>query len=880
MIDEFEEADASDDPLVQKLAKKGKFGKAWLAFKNRVAIALHLKSTDALAKAKRDIDSRIALAKRFAPSMTEGLTDKEVSERKRQGLDNKSRKKYSKSYWEIIRTNVFTFFNVILVFVAVALLVSDPKNGWKNCTFLVIMILNIGIGIVQEIKSKKTIDKLRLVTAPLANVVRDGRKTSVPVTDLVLDDIVILTTGTQICADSLVKEGTIEVNEALLTGESLPIKKKPGDTVYAGSFVVSGQAKAQVNKVREANWAIGLQEKARQSQKNKSELLNALNAIIHVISLLVLPLAALMFTVNWMNSPGQDINEVANSAVAATAGTIVGMVPAGMFLLTSMALAVGVIRLSQKRTLVQNLYCFEMLARTNVLCLDKTGTLTDGTMEVNEVIPLDPNVNLNTVLGSYLKAFPTSNQTTLALAGKYPMNTELTPIGTVPFSSDRKWSAVSFRDNGTYILGAPEFVYQGQDKAIWDAIEKRQKAGYRVILLAHSDGGIQDNKVLGTIEPVALFSLVDHIRPDAKATIDWFQSNGVDIKIISGDNPYTAAEIAKNCGVLHTEKAISLEGLSLEETRAVADKHTVFGRVSPEQKAMLVKALRESGKTVSMTGDGVNDLLAMKQADCSIAMATGADATKSIASLVLLDSTFSSMPSVVLEGRRVINNIQRSSALYLMKTIFTIALSVIFVILGFSTLANSGGIQFTYPFQPSDLLLMEFVGIGVPSFFLALQPNSEQIKGHFLGNTFKRAVPGAIALLLVVGITYALAASKVFGPIGASELANPLLDSGVKCLTTLGLTFISLGLLSAISRPFNGYRLVLFIGDWLLLALLVSLFNRQVLGVNIFGSVDIGYLNTQERLTAFIYIFAAPTLVEFLTALFDPQTYAVKLKAK
>ena len=864
MIDDFSDVDI-DTAVEAKLKRRNPLNH------------LSWRKAPVVAPEAQPLLDKISRIERFNPDLDAGLTSEQVATRVQQELTNRSKKKYTKSYWEIVKDNVLTFFNVLLTLIGVALIAVGRV---KDCTFLVIMLINMGVGLWQEIKSKKTVDKLRLVTAPSAKVVRDGLEKQIPVDELVVDDVMILSTGNQISSDSIVKEGTIEVNESLLTGESLPIKKNPGDTIYAGSFVVSGTAKAIVNRVAEANWAISLQAKAKQFSKPKSELLRSMNAIIKVVSIIVLPLAGAMFAVNWINTSSiGDTYEHISSALGTTAGVVVGMVPAGMFLLTSVALAAGIIRLSKRKTLVQDLYCFEMLARTNVLCLDKTGTLTDGTMEVAEVVVLSRKYDLDALMGSYLAAFKESNQTSLALAQRYSLNSEFPAVANLPFSSSRKYSAAQLKGLGTIVLGAPEFIHHVTDNNLASVIEERQKKGYRVVMLVRADAPITEDGVdLTHTAPIALFVLADHIRPEAYDTIQWFQNNEVECKIISGDNPLTAAEIARACGVKNSERAISLEGLSLKEVSDVADKYTIFGRVSPEQKATLIKALKTAGKTVSMTGDGVNDILAMKQADCSIAMASGAEAPRNVAHLVLLDSNFASMPAVVMEGRRVVNNIQRSSALFLMKTIFTIVMAVLFIIIGFATINSHN--PMTYPFTPSDLLLMEFVGIGVPSFFLSLQPNKSRIKGRFLSNTFRNAIPGAIILLLTFWALFIMAQLGVFGN---DYYGTPLTytSPSVKAVMAMCLTFCSLGMLFCLARPFNTYRIVLFIGDILIFIGIVLLFNDTVLHMPIFGNINVFpnlneagrgvyLLNTYEVLTLFIFAFGAPVVSSLLMAIFNP----------
>lgn len=837
-------------------------------------------------KSKKHLDvvltDKINQAKRFSPDSSMGLNQDQVEQRIKEGFTNKAKSKYSKSYWEIIRDNIFTFFNILLIVLAVCLAVVGE---WSNLSFLVIMIANVTIGIVQEVRSKRTIEKLKLVTAPTATVIRNGKELKIPTDEIVLDDIISLSIGNQISADAIVVDGSLEVNESLLTGESLPVKKHAGDTVYAGSFVTSGSGLAKVNKVAEANWAISLQAQAKKYQKPRSELLRSLNKIIKVISILIVPVATSLLIIGAVNSPSTTAFDIFHDAVLNAAGPIIGSVPAGMFLLTSMALAVGAINMSKRKTLVQDIYCFEMLARTNVLCLDKTGTLTDGTMEVNEVIVIDKGIDLDTLMGSYLGTFKESNQTSLAMAARYPLNSKLSVVGKIPFSSSRKYSAVSFKGMGTFVLGAPEFVYRSDNKGLIKVISARQRAGYRVLMLAHSKEYIDaTGEINGEVVPVALFVLLDHVRDQAPATIKWFNDNGVQVKIISGDNPLTASEIAGVCGVPNYRKAVSLEGLSFEETAAVATKYTVFGRVSPEQKAVLIKALKAEGKTVAMTGDGVNDILAMKQSDCSVAMASGADAARNVAHLVLMNSDFASMPSVVMEGRRVINNIQRSSALYLMKTIFTFAMAIAFIILGFSSM-GAGRANIIYPLLPGDIILMEFIGIGVPSILLALQPDKSQIKGHFIKNTFSKAIPGALVLLLVVATTFILAQIGFFNDPeipGMNPLTMPWFTGGqnsvggyaIRTLTGLGLTFASLSVLFALAQPFDTYRFVLFIGDWLLLLFSIFAIIPYIPPFNTLSFTQYKYMlgNKTMILMAIIFAIGCPLITAGLMKAFSFMT--------
>lgn len=750
-------------------------------------------------------DKVIEKAERFYPGVTTGLTDAQIQQRIREGLTNRDDFNKSKTVFQICVSNIFTYFNMLLLAIAVLLIVFGKI---RQTFFIFIAVINTGIGIYQEIKSKKTIDKLKLVTAQNVKVVRNGKTEIIQSQDLVLDDVYTLNNGDQIPADSIVLDGSFEVNESLLTGESQPVKKRIGDKIFAGSFIVSGSCIVRTEKVGRFNYASSIQSKAKEYQKPKSELLRSLNSIIRIIGFAIIPLGIGMFLSQFLPvirnsafvSTPDAVYQAISSAVSKTAGSIVGMIPSGMYLLTSVALAVGVMNLAKRNTLVQDLYCIEMLARVNVLCLDKTGTLTDGTMKCSEVLMIDNRYDLKKVMGSYLNSFTESNQTSIALMSAYPLRNDYHMKTVIPFSSARKYSAVTFFDEGTFVLGAPEFVYKTKDKTVSKYIADKESAGYRVVMLCHGDFEIKDDTLPGKVSPIALFVLVDHIRREAPETIRWFSDNGVEIKIISGDNPLTVSEIARKCNVPHAERCVSLEGLPVNEVASLVDQYTVFGRVTPEQKSVIVAELKRRKKTVGMTGDGVNDILAMKQADCSIAMANGSSAARNAAHLVLLDSNFASMPAVVAEGRRVVNNIQRSSSLFLMKTIFTIVMTLIVVLSAFIP-----GHAMKYPFEANNIMIMETIGIGVPSFFLALQKNNTLIKGHFLRNTFSRAIPGAVCLLLAILINYALRYS------GFLEIGETVQDNmAFTTFCSITMSIVSMGMVYNACAPFNTYRFGLF----------------------------------------------------------------------
>lgn len=747
---------------------------------------------------KKKKDEKVEV-KRFSPSVKEGLTSKQVEQRVEEGQTNFVDTKNTKTYKSIILGNIFTFFNILCMIVAGALI---GVGAWGDCFFMVIVLANTGIGIIQEVKAKKTIEKISLVSSPTAVVIRDKVENKIPTSEVVLDDIIMFQTGKQICADCIVMEGSVEVNESLLTGESVSIKKTKGDVLYGGSFVVGGKCYARVDKVGNDTFTSKLAMQAKEYRKPKSELMGTLNLIIKIIGIVIVPLAYLTFRSNYLNT-GDTIETVRRTAVST-----IGMIPAGMFLLTSMALAVGVIKLARKRTLVQDLYSIEMLARTDVLCLDKTGTITDGTMKVNNVIQLklDCKYTMDQLIGSMLTALDDNNQTSRALITHFGYSKELVAKAILPFNSTRKLSAVTFTTGETFVMGAPEYVLKSKNKDVDTLVKTYTSKGFRVLLVAECNGAIKDDKLPLERTPISIIVIEDHIRDDASETIKWFKENGVAIKIISGDNPITVSEVSKRVGVENADKYISLEGLTQQQVIDAVDKYTVFGRVSPEQKCILVKALKAKGHKVAMTGDGVNDILALKEADCSIAMASGSEATRLVSNLVLLDSNFSSMPSVVSEGRRVINNIQKSSSLFLMKTMFTILLTLFCLIL-----------QIPYLFENTkQVLLLETLVIGLPSFFLALQPNNEQIKGKFIVNLLSQSIPSALILFLNVVACY---------------IFNTTLGttSQTTTMASLAITFIGLLVLFRLCKPFDIFRGCLFASMITLTILVLGLGNPEVL---------------------------------------------------
>lgn len=691
-------------------------------------------------RAKELKNSGMSLVTRYEPNLETGLVSEQVESRMDDELYNKAHTGSTKSIKKIILTNVFTFFNILTLAIAGWLI---SIKAFTDLFFMVIVTANVVIGIIQEIKAKNIIDKLSLLSAPTANVVRDAIEKEIAVTDIVLDDLLLLSSGKQIPADSIVVEGSVEVNESLLTGESDAIVKKVGDTLYSGSFVVSGTCKARVDKVGKDNYIEKLSSEARLYKKPKSDLLKSLNWIIYFMAIIIIPIGAVLFYMQYINN-GIDYY----TAVRKTAGAVIGMIPSGLYLLSSVALAVGVIRLAQNKVMVQELYCIEMLARVNVLCLDKTGTITDGTMSVKNIIEFNNVAGLSTknIISAMLNALNEKNLTSVALEEKFGRAKRIKYKEIIPFSSQRKYNAVTFERLGTFILGAPEFVMKDKYATIKKEVEHYAAMGYRVLLLAHKVGNIENGSLpTDPIEVVSMILIEDNIRPDAIKTINYFKQSGVEVKVISGDNPLTVSKISERAGIENATEFVSLDGMKDEDVIRAATKYTVFGRVSPTQKRLLVKTLKEAGKTVAMTGDGVNDILALKEADCSIAVASGSEAARNVSHLVLLDSNFDSMPKVVAEGRRVINNVSGVACLFLTKTIFSFLLAIQAI--------NSGGV---YPISTNQLIMIDFLVTGMPSFFLVLEPNNREVDGRFITNILKGAIPGAVAILISSYLAFAL----------------------------------------------------------------------------------------------------------------------------
>ncbi len=675
---------------------------------------------------------RTASPTRYTPTPDTGLSTAEVCERVATGHTNYVKKSSAKPTWRIFADNICTYFNLIWAVIMAVLLFLDE---FDQMFFVLIVFANTAIAIFTELQAKYTLEKLNLVTRPQIKAVRNGDTTSIPADDLVLDDVIILEAGDQIPADSLILSGVVEANESMLTGESDAIKKGPGDTLYAGSFLISGGCHARVDRVGEDNYIQSIARRVKEFKAPASYLFRDINRIIKYIGIFILPFSVVMFLNNHASLEMKD-------AIVKTAGSLIGMIPSGMFLLITVAFSLGVVKLSRKKAKVKDAYCIEMLARTNMLCLDKTGTITDGTMRVVSEEELDrfPDIENARLIASIMEAQTASNFTSDALNRHYTTDAPLPVSYNIPFSSKRKFTATAFRGLGTFAIGAPEFLSLGELSAdMTERLTAYAAAGQRVLMLAGSPYETETDALPKGMRPLAFVVLEDHIREEAPGTIAWFRENGVHIKIISGDNPLTVSAIARRVGVENAAQYCSLEGMSDEEVAAIADDYTVFGRVTPDQKLVLVRRLRALGYVVSMTGDGVNDTMALKEADCSIAMADGSEVARSLSSIVLLDNNFATLPAVVREGRQVVNNVQRSSTLFLMKTFLTITLSLFCVCA-----------MMPYPFEPSALFMFEVFVTGLPSVLLTLQPNTELIRGRFISTVLKQCIPDGLMILLNV----------------------------------------------------------------------------------------------------------------------------------
>ena len=780
---------------------------------------------------------------RIFPDPKTGLTAQQAAELLENGYGNQAEDTGIKSTGQIIRENTLTFFNLVFVVLAVLLVFA---GSFTDMAFLFIAVLNSLIGIIQQLKSRDTLAKLTLLSEAKVKVVRGGQLGTVPVHKLVREDIVELAAGDQIPADGPVLSGSVQVNEALLTGEADAITKNPGDRLLSGSFVVSGRCRARMDKVGAESYASRLAQKARaDAGVGRSEMMKSLDKLIRFIGFALIPIGVALF----YNEYFVRENTFAQ-AIPSVVAALIGMIPEGLYLLTSVALAVSVMRLARRRTLVHEMSAVETLARVDVLCVDKTGTVTLPDMSVRDVVYLDeeeyPKRRVEEILNACYTVLDADNDTARAMAERFAKKVNWPAERVVPFTSATKWSAVVFRGQGSYVIGAPEFILGQEYSLVEPLAAPYQKEGCRVLLAARCDTPPREGVLTGVIDPIALVVIANPIRPEAPETFRYFAQQGVAVKVISGDNPATVSQVAVQAGIDGAERFVDAETLKepADYARAVRD-YTVFGRVTPEQKRKLVRALQKEGHTVAMTGDGVNDVLALKDADCGIAMASGAQAACQVAQVVLLDSDFSAMPKVVEEGRRVINNIQRSASLYLVKNIMSFFLALITLFAGFP-----------YPFVPIQLTLISALTIGIPSFVLALEPNHELVHGKFMQNVLRRALPGGITnIVLLVGI-------ELF------TLAFTFERATLSTLSTVLMGFVGILVLYYISRPLDWKR-------WLLLGTMAAVMAAAVLG---FGWVfQLTALDFQSALVITVFLLLAPSVMWAIERLFVLGTAALGL---
>lgn len=812
-----------------------------------------------------------------------GLTNEQVQERIAEGKVNVNENPNTRTYKQIILENTLTFFNFLNIALLVLVLFV---RSYKNSMFMGIILINTVIGIIQEIRAKKTIDKLAILTESKTVVLREGKKWSISTEKLVLDDLIFLKTGDQVPADVKVLEGTVEVNESLLTGESDNLSKSQGDELFSGSFVTSGEACCQVIHVGKDNYASQITSEAKEFKRHNSELRNSLNAILKVISIIIVPLGAMLFYKQYM-----IVEDTLKDSVVNMVAAVLGMIPEGLVLLTSVALTLGSMVLATKKTLVQELYCIETLARVDTLCLDKTGTITEGTMKVEDVqlydtaqttvvqhtAKFDPEtgepvqnvsalkpevtvsaekengqiqetVNLETVsqeerqklqeidhiMGNMMSVLHDQNATADALRKRFPSRSDLKLIHAIPFSSDRKYSGAVFEGRGTYLMGAAQFLFPEGNEELLEHCSSYAQEGYRILVLAHSEQETKGTERPTGLEPLGLFLITDVIREEAPDTLAFFDSQGVDLKVISGDDPVTVSAIAKKAGLKNANHYIDATTIKTSEEmqRAVAEC-SVFGRVTPQQKKQMVQALQSQKHTVAMTGDGVNDVLALKEADCSIAMAAGSDAAKNIANVVLLDSNFGAMPHIVNQGRRVVNNIRSAASMFLIKTIFSVLLSLITIFFGDA-----------YPFEPIQMSLISACAVGIPTFLLTQENNYNKIDHTFLRHVFMNAFPAAVTITGCV-FTIMLVCQDVYH-------SNVMLNTA--CVLVTGWNYMSA--LRTVYSPLNTYRKVIIYG--MQFAFFISAVVLQDLLT--LGSLEFGMI-----ILVFVLMTFSPILIETIT---------------
>lgn len=762
-----------------------------------------------------------------------GLTNEQVNQRIAEGKVNNNENPNTRTYKQIVKENTLTFFNFLnLVLLVLVLFVGS----YKNSMFVTIIVINTAIGIFQEVRAKKTIDKLAILTESKALVLRDGQRHTISTEELVLDDLVYLKTGDQVPADAKVLEGSLEVNESLLTGEADNLAKAEGDELFSGSFVTSGEACCQVIHVGKDNYAAQITSEAKEFKRHNSELRNSLNIILKVISIIIVPLGMLLFYKQFY-LVGDDLK----NSVVSTVAAVLGMIPEGLVLLTSVALTLGALVLANKKTLVQELYCIETLARVDTLCLDKTGTITEGSMCVDHIEPYteeetektedvpaageanrkDPLEEMRQIMGNLMAVLKDENATAAALRKEFAVRRDMTLVHAIPFSSDRKYSGACFENHGTYLMGAVQFLFPEGYEELKKKCREYAGQGLRVLVLAHSEEPSEENGLPEGLAPTGMILLTDVIRQEAPDTLAFFDSQGVDLKVISGDDPATVASIAKKAGLKNAEHYIDATMITSQEEleRAVAEC-SVFGRVTPQQKKAMVQALKKQGRTVAMTGDGVNDVLALKEADCSVAMAQGSDAAKNIANVVLLDSNFASMPHIVNQGRRVVNNIRTAASMFLIKTIFSVCLSLLTIFFGEA-----------YPFEPIQMSLISACAVGIPTFLLAQENNYDKIDHTFLRHVFMNAFPAAVT---ITGCVFAimLVCQDAYH-------SNDMLNTA--CVLVTGWNYMAA--LKTVYAPLNRYRKIIIYGmQFIFFAAAVILQKLLALGSLEFGMIILVFL--------------------------------------
>ena len=776
----------------------------------------------------------------------EGLSPQETKLRQSNGLSNIMPPSNTKSEGQIIKENVLTFFNLIFLVLALCLCLV---GSFKNLMFLLVAVANTVVGSFQEIRAKRAVDKLTLVAAGTAKAIRSGQRVSVRTDQLVRDDIVEFAAGDQICADAVVRDGQLQVNESLLTGEADAILKNPGDTLKSGSFVISGRARVQLTHVGSESYAAKLAAEARRNVRStKSEMMLSLTKLITVVGIALIPLGIILFLRHFLSVfQGLPLRDSVESTVAA----LIGMIPEGLYLLTSVAIAASCLKLSRKRVLVQDMNCIETLAHVDVLCVDKTGTITEPTMEVTDVYPLNSERfsydDIEKILAAFYHGEEPDNETARAMGQQFAGETTWRAVKRMAFSSSTKWSGADFGENGRYVVGAPEFIMGDRYDSIRSEAEPWSERGCRVLLLAAYDTAFDDGPLQSAhVAPIALVFLSNLLRPDAQETFRYFASQGVSVRVISGDNPITVAQVAARAGIENADRYVDAMTLSTEQDFEEAVKYyTVFGRVTPEQKRYLVRAFQKQGHTVAMTGDGVNDVLALKDANCGIAMASGSQAASQVAQIVLLNSQFSAMPAIVAEGRRVINNIQRAASLFLVKNIFSFALTLLLLF-----------IDMPYPLLPIQLSLISTFTIGIPSFFLALEPNYARVEGKFMRNVIRRAMPGGLTNLTIVLLAGFF--TSTFG------LSNEQLNT----ICVWVMSAVGLVTLYHVSVPFTRLRLAV-------LAAMTAAMLFSLLVIPAF--FDLPALNASSALILVTLLLACPTVMRFFRVIFDKRVAKLDL---